>query len=448
MLELENSRAIHCHGRVVPRGRSTLDTRPEYCAAPSAVFTWPLPSLAEESLTVTTLLYLGFVHPLLFGNVNPLNPAPFRPVDLLTKVVLLFGIAVYVVLYRDAILRTSWGIKLVLISVLLAPASVLWSQFPLLSLRGTAVLFSTTAFGLYLGCRYPLARQIQILAVSFLIVIALSFAAVFFFPQIGIGHGATAGDWRGIFPEKNNLGNAMVLGALVFAFWRPVRYRRLRWIAIIASLALVVLSNSATALVVLLCVWGGLCLVKALRTVPGLWFVGGIGLALCISIIVCGYITAQSLLHILHRKPDLTGRTELWTAALGSIERHPWLGYGFSAFWEGYRGQSKYVVESLGWIPWYAHDGYLDIVLQLGLVGLSAWAIGYLTVWRQALRRMRIVGDLLSSWTVAFLIFVTLYNVTEGSWLQQSSLFWILYISTASLLYTSGPWGKSQIEQA
>ena len=86
------------------------------------------------------------------------------------------------------------------------------------------------------------------------------------------------------------------------------------------------------------------------------------------------------MLQLLHRDEGLTGRLNLWNAVLLAISKRLWLGYGFNAFWQGMKGESGYVLTAVGWAPKYAHNGFLDLVLDLGLLGLLVFAIGYLSV--------------------------------------------------------------------
>ena len=53
---------------------------------------------------------------------------------------------------------------------------------------------------------------------------------------------------------------------------------------------------------------------------------------------------------------------------MDAILKHPWLGYGYQAFWRGVDGPSVDVHLS-GWIPPHAHNGFLDLALDLGIAG-------------------------------------------------------------------------------
>ena len=74
------------------------------------------------------------------------------------------------------------------------------------------------------------------------------------------------------------------------------------------------------------------------------------------------------MFELLNRNQDLTGRTEIWSMVMDAILEHPWLGYGYHAFWRGADGPSVDVRLS-GWIPPHAHNGFLDLALDFGIAG-------------------------------------------------------------------------------
>ena len=163
----------------------------------------------------------------------------------------------------------------------------------------------------------------------------------------------------------------MVLAFFVFLFVQPRRSRWLRWIGIVASLVLLFLSGSATGIVVCIAMLATLPLYKLAKARFTLVIPVSLGLGLLLagSLLILKTSTGE-VFQLVHRSPDMTGRTELWNAVLVSISKRPWLGYGFSAFWESMRGESESVRDAVGWAPGYSHDGYLDVMLQLGVAGL------------------------------------------------------------------------------
>ncbi|MBA3923884.1 MAG: O-antigen ligase family protein, partial [Nostocaceae cyanobacterium] len=85
------------------------------------------------------------------------------------------------------------------------------------------------------------------------------------------------------------------------------------------------------------------------------------------------------------RDPTLTGRTEIWGVALSRLHEHLLLGFGRGAFWAP---GSKNALEaglavSLNFIPPHVHNGFLDLALDIGLIGFVCFAISFVLVfWR------------------------------------------------------------------
>ena len=160
------------------------------------------------------------------------------------------------------------------------------------------------------------------------------------------------------------------------------------------------------------------------------------GLAVGVTL---AYQALPTLLEMINRDPGLTGRVDLWNAVWGSISRRPWLGYGFDAFWQGMQGESANVLLTLGWTPAHAHNGFLTLLLDMGVLGLAVFVAGYLLLWRGALQLASGNGGTISIWICTYLLFILIYNFTESAILEQNSIFWVLYAATAANLYLELP---------
>ncbi len=82
----------------------------------------------------------------------------------------------------------SISILSILILVGLALISCLWAENFSTTLNRSIALFGTTLFGIYLGSRYPLERQLQLLGWAFGLMILLSMIFAVALPSIGTGH--------------------------------------------------------------------------------------------------------------------------------------------------------------------------------------------------------------------------------------------------------------------
>jgi exopolysaccharide production protein ExoQ len=158
--------------------------------------------------------------------------------------------------------------------------------------------------------------------------------------------------------------------------------------------------------------------------------------ALIFGVVVAGTVglwlaaNLDLVLNVLGKDATLTGRTDLWAAVLQQIERYPVLGHGYSAFWLGWSGPSAAVLTAVQWEVPHAHNGFLDLLLDLGGVGLLLFAAGFGVAAVRSVATLRATRTAEGIWPLAFLTFMLFYNLTESAILQQNSVFWVLFVAT------------------
>ncbi|MFU8771954.1 MAG: O-antigen ligase family protein, partial [Anaerolineales bacterium] len=110
-----------------------------------------------------------------------------------------------------------------------------------------------------------------------------------------------------------------------------------------------------------------------------------------------------------------------------------WLGYGLNSFWLGWEGPSAQIWAVSGWQPGYAHNGYLDLWLSLGIIGLTLGVILliYLLIYSFY---FYIIKRLDTQFWILFLIFVFLLNFSEGTLLRSNSIWWVMIVYFASMI--------------
>ena len=140
------------------------------------------------------------------------------------------------------------------------------------------------------------------------------------------------------------------------------------------------------------------------------------------------------LMHLLDREPTLSGRTAIWAQVLHAIAQRPLLGYGFDAFWRGMQGPSMQIDTAVHFIVEHAHNGFLEICLELGLTGLILFLLSWVTAWRSLWPLWR-EGDLdRIAFPLIFLILIGLYDLEENTLLIYNGLFWPLYVNALAAI--------------
>ncbi len=143
----------------------------------------------------------------------------------------------------------------------------------------------------------------------------------------------------------------------------------------------------------------------------------------------------QALLDNLGKDVTLTGRTLLWPAVVEMIQERPWLGYGYSAFWLGWEGESATLWFITNQEYDHAHNGVLDLWLDLGFLGVFVFAAAYVLAFGRAVLWARATKTMGGLWPLALLTFMMLYNLTESALLLRNNLIWILSTRRPSALF-------------
>ena len=319
----------------------------------------------------------------------------------------------------------------ILFLVLLAIASVLWSDAPATTFRRSLALAGTCLIALYFAVRFKIREQLQLL--TWALGICMACSLVFGIFHWGISVDNLEGAWFGIYTQRNSLGSMMVLSMLLFLVWGQIQTSRkwLAWMFAAISFCLIFLSGSMTSLIVACVLLLSLPMIRFLRSFKRAGTVIFISAVLIVWFAIRAGASVETTAEAMGRDPSLTGRTELWAvSALIGFDR-PWLGFGYNAFWLGENGESADVWKVVGWAAPSAHNGLLEIWLDLGVMGVAIAAFSFAMCWRKALRLIRLTKAWEYAWPLLFLVFLFVQNLTENAFLEGNSIHWFLYVVIA-----------------
>ncbi|MEH2281002.1 MAG: O-antigen ligase family protein [Nostoc sp.] len=318
--------------------------------------------------------------------------------------------------------------------LLLTAVSIIWSFEPSTTLKNSFALINSSLFGLYFASRYTLKQQLHLLAWNFGIIVILSFIFAIALPKYGIQNDLGGPKWRGVFTHKNGLGAKMVTSSMIFFILGYQTQRRswLFWCGFSLSILLLLLSASGSSLLNLLIIILAFFAFQIWRW-PYQFMVPTLIMMAAIS---------QSLYFWLSNNPDvlfssigkdatLTGRTELWPLVIDMIWKHPWVGYGYGGFWQGWNGESAYIWLVAGWTPNHPHNGYLALCLDLGLLGLGVFFVGFWRSYLKGFAWVRSSKTAFDIWPLIHMTFIGLSSLTESNLLESNSLTWILYVAVS-----------------
>ncbi len=355
------------------------------------------------------------------------------------------------ILWKSTIIIVSRNVLLCILTAL-AYLSFSWSEFPDYTLFNARDILMMTSFGLYFATRFSFKEQVKLVGITLLIGCFLSTIFALEFPEIGL-HGldeveSHPGAWKGVYGHKNFLGSMMVLNSVAFFLLPKENPLIYRYAGFIFSLVLMLLSTSKTSLVL------SFLLLSIIMFYQNFRWQGKISVIFTdIAILIGGCVLVLlltywvELLTGLGRDPSLTGRTFIWGYALTRLMERPLLGYGRGAFWAP---GSEYAVEagqSIGtsWIPPHAHNGIVDLSLDVGLIGLSLFLIIYFTAFVRALKLAYATKNPEDLWPLAYLTFLAMNNVTESCLLLSANVYWVLFITVVFTINQKGKFKKLTI---
>jgi O-antigen ligase len=301
-----------------------------------------------------------------------------------------------------------------------AIASVLWSVDPgMTSVRMVAIIMVAVA-ALGLALRFSGLALAELLAVAALVCAGLSLGLY------AIGDPLTEA-WdvpgvRGAFAHKNTFGQILALGFVCGVGLSLAGRTRLLGLATIGMCAVgLALAQSATAIACVF-VGSGLIFLFTMVATPG-WprvlkaavLVGGAILA------IGALISFDAVLNALGRDATLTGRSDIWAFTLDHVRDSPWIGHGFRAFWTA--PQNEGVIAASFWNKYdQSHNGYLQVLLDLGGIGLALFIGWMIHVVIVGLRNLDDHGTRI--WFAVFLM-VQVYAGAEAVFMAPTGFMWL-----------------------
>jgi O-antigen ligase len=330
--------------------------------------------------------------------------------------------------------------------LLLAAVSIAWSAYPGASALGVAGLLVTATFGLYLATAVDLTTFVRCLGTALRWILGLSLLFELFVATIvrdrvlpfWVDYSALdkipaafywsrdllfeGGRIQGIVGNANLLALAALMAVVVFCVQIAARATSRFWTTgwLIIALGVLALTRSTTVFVagaavavVAIYLW----LVRRTppeRRVP--WFVGGAAVAG--AGIAAVLVFRGPLLALLGRSPDLTNRLEIWDTVLGLAGQRPAVGWGWVGYWAPWVEPFDNLIVIKGVHYYQAHNAWIDMYLQLGIVGLVVFGALVLSTlgrsWSRALDLAKGRGKAIGLLPVLLMVVLIVHSLAES----------------------------------
>ncbi len=282
--------------------------------------------------------------------------------------------------------------------LLLATLSIAWSQYRPESALGTLAQFATTAAGVAVAGTLSWAELLTVLARVFRLILGLSYLFEFIvsafirhpvYPVWVVpddpAHPAKLLYWsrdllfeggkiQGIVGNSSLLSMVALLGFIVFAVQlaaRTVRFWGWFWLAV-AAVTLVLTRSATTYLGIAAVVVVALAVlaVRAARSPRArAWIYGGIVVVL-VGLGSLAIAFHDRILNLLGKSDDGTGRLDIWNAVIHLAQQRPGAGWGWISYWVPWVAPFDHLIKKGGVQVLHAHNAWLDVWLQLGIMGL------------------------------------------------------------------------------
>jgi exopolysaccharide production protein ExoQ len=323
--------------------------------------------------------------------------------------------------------------------LLFAFASVFWSDFPFVSLkRWFRDLGNYLIILVVLSDPHPVEAVRTLFRRLAYLLIPLCILLDKYFPNLSKQYDGWSGAsmYVGATTGKNLLGLLALLSGLFFIWdtvtrWSARKDRGTKRIIqvnlafIVMSLWLLITANSATCRVCMLIgtvvvlsvhsAWGKRHLTLLRVLIPATF---------CLYLILAfGLGASGQMAAAVGKDPTLTDRTKIWSFVL-SMHTNPLVGTGYESFWLGPRLEYFWQISGLGGLN-EAHNGYLEIYLNLGLIGLLLMCVFLLASYRNISKQFARYPDL-ASLNLALWGIMLFYNVTEAGF--RSGLMWLIFL--------------------
>jgi exopolysaccharide production protein ExoQ len=339
-----------------------------------------------------------------------------------------------------------------LVFIALVAASALWSIEPGVTFRRlfrvSITVLDAVAFAL-LTWRTTRFQSVLRPVLTALLVGSIIF--VIAAPELAIEQldlAAVVGAWHGLATQKNGLGSIAAIGLLLWLHAGLSREKPWWQAALGIGVSAICLVKSRSSSSIVDVVFAGILMLMLLRPPSGLrrylpyMIVLFVAVLLVYSLAVLNLVPGSGVLlspitSITGKDLTFSGRTDIWAIMNQHIAMRPLLGSGYGAYWIQLPGSpSMEMLQRLYFYPTEGHNGYLDIINDLGAVG-ALCLLGYLIVYLRQAMRLFVTIRPQGALYLCLLFEQLIANLTESRWLNSLTCeFTIMTIATIAMART------------
>lgn len=345
--------------------------------------------------------------------------------------------------------RAFWLASLPLLALLaITGLSSCWSVAPGFTYSRFSLLLAGALGGVLIGLVFQ-PRELKIILEVFAAVLVIgSSLMIILKPEYGVtydlSNGVTSSRWFGLFSWKMPAGMMMGFSSVIF-FFKLLEFKQQKWAGRIYGMVFLILSLIMTykslsmtevlavAAVLFVVLLGALFLKWGDHLKPVHWWILG---ALAIILLLVIWFERSFFFGFIGKGESLTGRLPLWTSLVPVIKERLLFGYGFGeAFWKDSAYYQPIWDQFPYFLPVFAHNGFIEALMDTGVIGLVLWLVFLFQVAFLTLRYFFRERTLSSLFFFSWVVFIVVMNVANNHLGSYETFTWLmLVISFASMV--------------
>ncbi len=343
-----------------------------------------------------------------------------NPINQFINIFVFLGAFICLIPKGDLIYQFIKKEKFLFIFLMWCTVSIVWSDYPFVSFKRIFQIYTSVliilAYLLYCNSKEEMIKPIRIILY---IYIFLSLVAVLTIPQ---ARDLDFGTFRGLAFHKNTLGQicvaSFVFCLIFFSYTKSLLALTINIFMLLSSIFLLIGTRSSTTIInfaiiiILSLIFVTNKIFKPLQIGnTALFFILFIGFIFGLSIFFTAPETISMIPELFGKDMTFSHRMELWEQIMLEVNQHFLFGTGFQSYWIIDSLKIQILHAHFIWMPFQSHNGYLDILNELGAIGLGLLIIMFLNYFISLFKHN--IGDYWK-W---FIITVMVLN------LQETTLF-------------------------
>jgi O-antigen ligase len=353
---------------------------------------------------------------------------------------------VFFTIVAVAIHREGWrtlDAMPVMLTVLLVwcGLSALWSPEPDITIRRVGLEVVVVMSVMLSVNNLGVERCLRIFRLVLALVLIVNWISIPLLPQAVHLPNETdpsiIGDWRGLYFHKNITGAVCAVSAMLFLYYAIRDKSRTDWFLLAATIGFLVMTRSKSSMGLLpLAVIAGAVYFWAWRRALDRAIVTVAVLLLVVVAVSVALLNYETISRVLSDPQEFTGRTAIWQAEVAFIRDHAWLGSGFGSFADTGALSPLHNYVGASWVDAvsHGHNGYLQLIVTIGLIGFAIAMVAIILTPAGAFWRIDGMDRLLKAFLFSLFVFFVFHNLTESDFLESDGASWVVFLMMMAVL--------------